>query len=97
MAYLRTLIQAGPLVLVFYAALYAGAFRRACLDQDRYSILVYALFVLYGMFESGFNNVFLNFTLLLALRSWYGQKKPGIAPVKRKKMRKKIVFAPGRY
>ena len=96
-AYLRTLIQAGPLVLVFYAALYAGAFRRACLEQDRYSILVYTLFVLYGMFESGFNNVFLNFTLLLALRSWYGQKKPGIAPAKRKKMRKKIIFAPGRY
>ena len=29
--------------------------------------------MLYGMFESGFNNVFMNFTLLLALRSWYGQ------------------------
>ncbi|MBQ7656163.1 MAG: hypothetical protein IJS41_06600 [Clostridia bacterium] len=72
-AYLRTLIQAGPVVLLFHAALYVAAFRKACLNRDRYSILVYALFVLYGLFESGFNNVFMNFSLLLALRSWYGQ------------------------
>ena len=73
-AYLRTLIQAGPFLLLFYAVLYIAAFRKACLDQDRYSILVYALFILYGMFESGFNNVFMNFTLLLALRNWYRQR-----------------------
>lgn len=73
-AYLRTLIQAGPVVLLFHAALYMAAFRKACKRRDRYSVLVYALFVLYGLFESGFNNAFLNFTLLLALRSWYGQK-----------------------
>lgn len=73
-AYLRTLIQAGPLILLFHAALYAAAFRKACFEKDRYAILVYTLFLLYGMFESGFNNVFMNFTLLLALRSWYGQR-----------------------
>ena len=73
-AYLRTLIQAGPLILLFHAALYTAAFRKACHEVDRYSILVYTLFLLYGMFESGFNNVFINFTLLTALRNWYTQK-----------------------
>ena len=73
-AYLRTLIQAGPLILLFHAALYAAAIRKACRERDRYAILVYTLFLLYGMFESGFNNVFMNFTLLLALRSWYAHK-----------------------
>ena len=72
-AYLRTLIQAGPLILLFHAGLYIAAFRKACLDQDRYFILICMLFMLYGMFESGFNNAFMNFTLLPALRSWYGQ------------------------
>ena len=73
-AYLRTLIQSGPLILLFHAVLYAAAFRKACLEGDRYAILIYTLFLLYGMFESGFNNVFLNFSLLLALRNWYRQK-----------------------
>lgn len=73
-AYLRTLIQAGPFILLFHAALYAAAFRKASLEGDRYSILVFMLFMFYGMFESGFNNVFMNFTLLLTLRSWYSQK-----------------------
>ena len=73
-AYLRTLIQAGPVALLLQAALYTAAFRRACLDHDRYTVLVYALFLLYGMFESGFNNVFMNFTLLLAMRSVFRQK-----------------------
>ena len=72
-AYLRTLIQGGSLILLFHVGLYIAAFRKSCLEQDRYSILIYILFMLYGMFESGFNNVFMNFTLLLALRSWYGQ------------------------
>ena len=77
-AYLRTLIQAGPVILLFYAALYISAFRKASLAQDRYSILVYMLFMLYGMFESGFNNVYMNFTLLITLRAWYGQERsPG--------------------
>ncbi len=74
-AYLRTLIQAGPLVLAVYTALYASAFRKACLKQDRYRVLIYMLFMLYGLFESGFNNVFMNFSLLLALRSWYDRPK----------------------
>ena len=74
-AYLRTLIQAGPVILLFYAALYISAFRKASLAQDRYSILVYTLFVVYGLFESGFNNVYMNFTLVLALRAWYGQER----------------------
>jgi len=73
-AYLRTLIQAGPIILLLYAALYISAFRKASLVQDRYSILVYMLFMLYGMFESGFNNVYMNFTLLIALRAWYAQE-----------------------
>ena len=73
-AYLRTLIQAGPIILLLYAALYISAFRKASLAQDRYSILVYMLFMLYGMFESGFNNVYMNFTLLIALRAWYAQE-----------------------
>ena len=72
-AYLRTLLQAGPLVLLFHAALYVFAFRQACREQDRYSLLMYALFVLFGVVESGFNNVFLNFTLLIVLRKWYGR------------------------
>ena len=74
-AYLRTLIQAGPLILLFYGALYASAFRKACLAGDRYTILVFMLFMLYGMIESGFNNVFMNFTLLIVLRKWHDQPK----------------------
>ncbi len=73
-AYLRTLIQAGPIILLFHAALYAAAIRKACRERDRYAVLIYTLFLLYGMFESGFNNVFMNFSLLLALRNWYEQK-----------------------
>ena len=33
------------------------------------------LFMLYGMFESGFNNVFMNFTLLIVLRKWHDRAK----------------------
>ena len=74
-AYLRTLIQAGPVILLFHAALYASAFRKACLEGDRYTVLVFLLFMLYGMIESGFNNVFMNFTLLIVLRKWHDQPK----------------------
>ena len=33
------------------------------------------LFLLYGMIESGFNNVFMNFTLLIVLRKWHDRAK----------------------
>jgi len=70
-AYLRMLIQSGPLAMIVYAYLYARYLRTAVFARDRRLCLVTGLFFLFGICESGFNNVFLNFTLLFAAASAY--------------------------
>lgn len=70
-AYLRLAIQAGVLVLGLLAVLYGRAFRRAWDKNSRLQVVILAIFVLFGVFESGFNNVFLNFTLLLAAQTLF--------------------------
>lgn len=70
-AYLRLAIQAGVVILGLLAVLYGRAFRRAWDRGSRLQVVILAIFVLFGMFESGFNNVFLNFTLLLAAQTLF--------------------------
>lgn len=70
-AYLRVLIQAGPLVISIIAVLYMTCTRIAISNQDRILLLVIEVFLVFGLSESGFNNVFMNFTLLFAGRAIY--------------------------
>ena len=75
-AYLRILIQGGVIMLALVTALYFMAFRKACQYSDRYSILILALFMIYGLFESGFNNVFMNCSMLFAFHACYNLSLP---------------------
>ena len=70
-AYLRLLIQAGPLVLLLLVILYGKAMGNAHAKGDGWTVLVMEIFMIFGMFESGFNNVFLNFTLLFAAKELF--------------------------
>lgn len=70
-AYLRLAIQAGLVVLVLLAVLYARAFRRAWARECRLEVVIMGIFILFGLFESGFNNVFMNFTLMLAAQTLF--------------------------
>ena len=70
-AYLRLLIQAGPVVLILLGILFGWAMNRARKDGDRLQILILAVFILFGLCESGFNNVFMNFTILFAAKALF--------------------------
>lgn len=70
-SYLRMLIQAGPVVLMFMAAMYMRAAWRAIQLNDRITILILCIFVLFGLSESGANNVYMNFSLLIMAKVMY--------------------------
>ncbi|MBP3645652.1 MAG: hypothetical protein J6K55_04425 [Clostridia bacterium] len=70
-AYLRMLLQAGPLIVLLFAFLYYGLTDILIKDNDRYTLLIVALFILYGIGESMFNNVFMNFTLIFAAKTFH--------------------------
>lgn len=64
-AYLRTLLQAGPLVLLLMGWLHFNAVRYAVSQNDRVKLLVICIFAAYGISESLYNNVFMNFSLVV--------------------------------
>lgn len=70
-AYLRLLIQAGPVILALVVILYASAMNRAWKEQKNLLALFFAFYVAFGLCESGFNNVFMNFTLLMAAKELF--------------------------
>ena len=67
-AYLRILIQAGPIALLLLIALYTKIMHKAWTENDAMLSLILMMFVLFGLCESGFNNPYLNFTLILAAK-----------------------------
>lgn len=74
-AYLRLLIQAGPIVLVFLAILYGSAMSQAWKKADQLLTLILCVFIIFGLCESGFNNVFMNFTLLLVAKELFNSEE----------------------
>lgn len=70
-AYIRLMLQGGCILLVFMAVLYRNLTTGILRANDRYTLLIVCLFMLYGIGESGFNNVYMNFTLILAARGVY--------------------------
>jgi len=70
-AYLRMLIQGGILVFLLMGWLYIRAVRDAVHKNDSYTLLVLCVLVLFGISESGYNNVCMNFALLLMARAAY--------------------------
>lgn len=70
-AYLRLLIQAGPLVLALLAILYGSVMYKAWRKNRQLLFLIGCFFIIFGLCESGFNNVFMNFTLLFAAKELF--------------------------
>jgi len=70
-AYLRCMIQAGLLTLGVMTAMYRRMAQYACARNDRYTLMIMVLFVVYGFMESGFNNVYMNFSMLIAAGGMY--------------------------
>lgn len=71
-AYLRLLIQAGPIVLTLLAILNGKAMSNAWKNRNGLLVLLLSVFLLFGLCESGFNNVFMNFALLFTAKELYG-------------------------
>ncbi len=67
-AYLRMLIQAGPLALLVLTVLYTNIMHKAWKQNDGVLSLILIMYVCFGLCESGFNNPYLNFTLILAAK-----------------------------
>lgn len=63
-AYLRTLLQAGPLVLALMGWMHICAVGYAGRIQDRYTVMIICVLAIFGVSESLYNNVFMNFSLL---------------------------------
>lgn len=70
-AYLRLFIQAGPLVLLIICGLYCRACGIASAQGNRLLLKITIVFIIYGLFESGANNVYINFTVLLVSQMFY--------------------------
>lgn len=67
-AYLRLLIQAGPIALALLIILYGCVMNRAWSERNHILVLILVVYIFFGICESGFNNVYMNFTLLLAAK-----------------------------
>ena len=65
---MRILIQAGPMALLLLIALYTKIMHKAWTENDGLLSLILMMFILFGLCESGFNNPYLNFTLVLAAK-----------------------------
>ena len=74
-AYLRLLIQAGPIVLVLLAILYGSVMNQAWKKGKQLLTLILCVFIIFGLCESGFNNVFMNFTLLLVAKELFNSEE----------------------
>ena len=74
-SYLRILIQAGLLVLLTIGALYCFALNKMVKTNNYLRLLVVLLFLLFGMYESGSNNVFINFSLIFIIEEFYKNER----------------------
>ena len=74
-AYLRLLIQAGPIVMILLAILYGSVMNQAWKKGNQLLALILYVFIIFGLCESGFNNVFMNFTLLLAAKELFNSEE----------------------
>lgn len=74
-AYLRMLIQGGLCATVVLTLFYGRAMFRAWKTRNDLLVLFFALMLLFGTCESGFNNVYMNFTLLFAAAEVYPKKR----------------------
>lgn len=70
-AFLRILIQGGVLVLFVFCVFYCLACKTAILLNDRWFIGIVFVFMMFGLFESGSNNVYMNFSILLVIENLY--------------------------
>lgn len=70
-AYLRTLIQAGPLVLLLMALMHFRAVKDACVRNERHTLLILCALAAFGVSESGYNNVYMNFSLLFGAAAMF--------------------------
>ena len=74
-SYLRILIQAGLLVLLAIGALYCFALNKLVKTNNYLCLMVVLLFLLFGMYESGSNNVFINFSLIFIIEEFYKNER----------------------
>lgn len=74
-AYLRLLIQAGPIVLLIIGILYCFAINKIARNRNRFVLGIILLFLIYGLCESGTNNVFINFSILFIVEEFYKSEK----------------------
>lgn len=70
-AYLRMLIQGGILPVLLMAVMYARLARRLCREGDRYTLMLMLIMIIYGISESIFNNVYINFVFIFAAKNLY--------------------------
>ena len=75
-AYLRLLIQAGPVVVLLLAWLYGKTMKESWHLRDRMTCLILGIFVIFGLCESGFNNMLMNFTLVLVVKPLFDADLP---------------------
>ena len=70
-AYLRMLIQGGILPVLLMAVMYTRLARRLCREGDRYTLMLMLIMIIYGISESIFNNVYINFVFIFAAKNLY--------------------------
>lgn len=70
-SYLRLLIQTGPFVLIIMSFMYAKAFINSYRNNAWLTILIMVFYLIFGIVESGFNNVYMNFTIIIAASEVY--------------------------
>lgn len=74
-AYLRMLVQGGCMVLGAVSCIYGKMMKQFWENGERLQILILIVFLIFGVCESGFNNVFMNFTWLLAAETLWPKKR----------------------
>lgn len=69
--YLRMLLQGGVMSLILFLITECAGIIKTAEKNDNSLFLIFFLFSLFGLFESGVNNPFLNFTLLYGVKALY--------------------------
>lgn len=70
-AFLRILIQGGVFILFAFCIIYCLACKTAILRDDHWFAGIIFVFMIFGLFESGMNNVYMNFSILLVIENMY--------------------------
>ena len=85
-AYLRTLLQNGPLVLALMGVIHMRATADAAAGKDRLTILILLTFLLFGFSESLYNNVYMNFSLLMGAAAVYTPLESPARPAQQRRI-----------